>query len=100
LSNVEYLETAKRLTDAQYLMLSSRHLSYKSRANNSCLVSFLCSLTVLEGIALASDRNYKVLGAAYPWIAKKVLTDRSPALRATLKELLYQVRGDGVSWRL
>lgn len=57
------------------------------RPSNPC-----CSLTVLEGIALASDRNYKVLGAAYPWIAKKVLTDRSPALRATLKELLYQVR--------
>lgn len=76
-------------------MLLSRHLSPLPRANYSCLVSLSCSLTVLEGIALASDRNYKVLGAAYPWIAKKVLTDRSPALRATLKELLYQVRGTG-----
>ena len=40
------------------------------------------SLSVLEGIALASDPNYKVLGAAYPWIARRLLTDRSPELKA------------------
>ena len=28
-----------------------------------------------QGIALASDPNYKVLGAAYPWIARRLLTD-------------------------
>jgi hypothetical protein len=39
------------------------------------------SLSVLEGIALASDPNYKVLGATYPWIARRLLTDRSPELR-------------------
>ena len=36
---------------------------------------------MLEGIALASDPNYKVLGATYPWIARRLLTDRSPELR-------------------
>ena len=30
------------------------------------------SLGVLEGIALKVDPGYKVLGAAYPWIARKV----------------------------
>lgn len=39
------------------------------------------SLSVLEGIALASDPNYKVLGATYPWIARRLLTDRSPELK-------------------
>lgn len=48
------------------------------------------SLTVLEGIALASDPNYKVLNAAYPWVARRLLTDKSPELKATLRDLLYQ----------
>jgi aarF domain-containing kinase len=51
------------------------------------------SLSVLEGIALASDRNYKVLGAAYPWVARRLLTDTSPELRETLRSLLYKSDG-------
>ena len=48
------------------------------------------SLSVLEGIALASDKNYKVLGAAYPWVARRLLTDKSPELRSTLLSLVYK----------
>lgn len=48
------------------------------------------SLTVLEGIALASDANYKVLSAAYPWVARRLLTDNSTDLHATLRTLLYK----------
>ncbi|KAG0602572.1 hypothetical protein M758_10G024300 [Ceratodon purpureus] len=48
------------------------------------------SLTVLEGIALSSDPNYKVLSSSYPWIARKVLTDKSPKIRSTLQELVYK----------
>lgn len=44
----------------------------------------------LQGIALASDRQYKVLGAAYPWIARRLLTDTTPELRSTLMALLYK----------
>ncbi|XP_022773460.1 uncharacterized aarF domain-containing protein kinase At1g71810, chloroplastic isoform X2 [Durio zibethinus] len=51
------------------------------------------SLAVLEGIAISSDPNYKVLGSTYPWIAKKVLTDGSPQLKSSLQALLYK---DGV----
>jgi len=51
----------------------------------------LYSLTVLEGIALSSDPNYKVLSSSYPWIARKVLTDKSPKIRSTLQELVYKV---------
>lgn len=51
------------------------------------------SLAVLEGIAINSDPNYKVLGGTYPWIARKVLTDSSPQLRSSLQALLYE---DGV----
>ena len=36
------------------------------------------SLSVLEGIALSADPQYKVLRAAYPWIASRLLVDPSP----------------------
>lgn len=48
------------------------------------------SLSVLEGIALSSDPNYKVLGATYPWIARRLLTDTSEELKDTLTALLYK----------
>ncbi|GLC37172.1 hypothetical protein PLESTB_000987700 [Pleodorina starrii] len=51
------------------------------------------SLSVLEGIALAADPNYKVLGSAYPWIARRLLTDPSPDLRTALRRLLYTEEG-------
>ncbi|EYU36535.1 hypothetical protein ABFS82_14G277200 [Erythranthe guttata] len=51
------------------------------------------SLAVLEGIAIGSNPNYKVLGSTYPWIARKVLTDSSPKLQSSLQTLLYK---DGV----
>ncbi|GLI66135.1 hypothetical protein VaNZ11_009866 [Volvox africanus] len=51
------------------------------------------SLSVLEGIALAADPNYKVLGSAYPWIARRLLTDPSTDLRKALHRLLYTEEG-------
>ncbi|KAK7277358.1 hypothetical protein RIF29_18509 [Crotalaria pallida] len=51
------------------------------------------SLAVLEGIAISFNPEYKVLGSTYPWIARKVLTDRSPTLKSSLETLLYK---DGV----
>lgn len=47
------------------------------------------SLSVLEGIALVSNPDYKVLSAAYPWIARRLLTDTSPELQETLRSLVY-----------
>ncbi|CAK0758203.1 hypothetical protein CVIRNUC_002602 [Coccomyxa viridis] len=48
------------------------------------------TLSVLEGIALSADPNYKVLGSAYPWIAQRLLSDKSPELQETLRALLYK----------
>jgi aarF domain-containing kinase len=48
------------------------------------------SLSVLEGIALVSNPNYKVLSAAYPWVARRLLTDTTPELQATLLSLVYK----------
>jgi len=41
----------------------------------------LRSLTVLEGLALSADPNYRLLGRAYPYIARRLLTDPAPQLR-------------------
>lgn len=48
------------------------------------------SLATLEGIGLSANRDYKVLGAAYPWIARRLIADTSPELRETLRSLLYK----------
>ncbi|RZC28988.1 Protein ACTIVITY OF BC1 COMPLEX KINASE 3, chloroplastic isoform C [Glycine soja] len=50
----------------------------------------LRSLTVLEGLALYADPNFKVLAASYPYFAKRLLTDPNPYLRDALIELLFQ----------
>ncbi len=48
------------------------------------------SLVTLEGIAINVDPNFKVLSKAYPYVAKRLLTDPSPRLRASLKDLLFK----------
>lgn len=48
------------------------------------------SLVTLEGIAIQIDQNFKVLSAAYPYIAKRLLTDPAPELRASLRDLLFK----------
>ncbi|QIZ72862.1 ABC1 kinase family protein [Oxynema aestuarii] len=48
------------------------------------------SLVTLEGIAINVDPNFKVLSKAYPYIAKRLLTDSSPQLRASLRDLLFK----------
>ncbi|KKD38018.1 ABC1 kinase family protein [Limnoraphis robusta] len=48
------------------------------------------SLVTLEGIAINVDPNFKVLSKAYPYVAKRLLTDPSPQLRTSLKDLLFK----------
>ncbi|NJR70613.1 MAG: AarF/ABC1/UbiB kinase family protein [Synechococcales cyanobacterium CRU_2_2] len=48
------------------------------------------SLVTLEGIAINVDPEFKVLSKAYPYIAKRLLTDPSPELRASLRDLLFK----------
>lgn len=48
------------------------------------------SMVTLEGIAIGIDPNFKVLSKAYPYIAKRLLTDPSPELRASLRDLLFR----------
>ncbi len=48
------------------------------------------SLVTLEGIAIQVDPEFKVLSKAYPYVAKRLLTDQSPELRESLKDLLFK----------
>lgn len=48
------------------------------------------SLVTLEGIAIYIDPNFKVLSEAYPYVAKRLLTDPAPQLRNSLKDLLFK----------
>jgi hypothetical protein len=48
------------------------------------------SLVTLEGIAINVDPNFKVLSKAYPYVAKRLLTDPSSELRNSLRDLLFK----------
>ncbi|MEL6439377.1 MAG: AarF/ABC1/UbiB kinase family protein [Cyanobacteria bacterium J06621_8] len=51
------------------------------------------SMVTLEGIAIGIEPDFKVLSKAYPYVAKRLLTDPAPELRASLKDLLFQEEG-------
>jgi predicted unusual protein kinase regulating ubiquinone biosynthesis (AarF/ABC1/UbiB family) len=48
------------------------------------------SLVTLEGIAIYIDPEFKVLSEAYPYVAKRLLTDQAPQLRTSLQNLLFK----------
>ena len=54
------------------------------------------SLITLEGIALNVDPNFKILGAAYPYFAKRLMEDPDPQLRKSLQEMIFD--GNILSW--
>ncbi|WP_299484560.1 AarF/ABC1/UbiB kinase family protein [Acaryochloris sp. IP29b_bin.137] len=54
------------------------------------------SLLTMEGIAIGVDKDFKVLSAAYPYVAKRILTDPAPELRESLKDLLF--KEDSFRW--
>jgi hypothetical protein len=55
------------------------------------------SLVTLEGIALSVDPEFKILGAAYPYFARRLMEDPDPALRRSLREMLFE--GDAFRWQ-
>jgi predicted unusual protein kinase regulating ubiquinone biosynthesis (AarF/ABC1/UbiB family) len=55
------------------------------------------SLVTLEGIALSVDPDFKILGAAYPYFARRLMEDPDPELRRSLREMLFD--GDEFRWQ-
>jgi predicted unusual protein kinase regulating ubiquinone biosynthesis (AarF/ABC1/UbiB family) len=55
------------------------------------------SLVTLEGIALSVDPDFMILGAAYPYFARRLMEDPDPQLRNSLKEMLFD--GEIFRWQ-
>lgn len=54
------------------------------------------SLLTQEGICLTLDPEFHFLEVAYPYVARRLLTDESPALRERLLQVLF--RNDKFQW--
>jgi aarF domain-containing kinase len=52
------------------------------------------AISVLEGIALVGNPNFAIIDEAYPYIARRLMTDQSPRLKATLRYMVYGRTGD------
>ena len=50
------------------------------------------AVSVLEGIALVGNPQFAIIDEAYPYLAKRLLTDDTPRMRAALR---YMVYGEG-----
>ena len=48
------------------------------------------SLVTQEGLALSVDPNFKIVEVAYPYVARRLLTGETPALRRRLLEVLFK----------
>ena len=48
------------------------------------------SLVTQEGLALTLNPDFKILEIAYPYVARRLLTGESPALRKRLLEVLFK----------
>merc|ERR1719181_2596704 len=48
---------------------------------------------VLEGIALVGNPEFAIVDEAYPYLSKRLLSDKSPRLRAALKDMVYGKTG-------
>jgi len=47
------------------------------------------AISVLEGIALVGNPNFAIIDEAYPYIARRLMTDESPRLKAALRYMVY-----------
>jgi len=56
------------------------------------------SLTILEGIALASNPNFKIVDAAYPYVARRLLFGSSPELQDALREIVLEPETGRLKW--
>jgi predicted unusual protein kinase regulating ubiquinone biosynthesis (AarF/ABC1/UbiB family) len=48
------------------------------------------SVVTQEGLALSLNPNFKIVEVAYPYVARRLLMDESPALRRRLIEVLFK----------
>jgi len=51
------------------------------------------AISVLEGIALVGNPEFAIVDEAFPYIARRLMTDPSPRLRAALRYMVYGREG-------
>lgn len=51
------------------------------------------AISVLEGIALVGNPNFAIIDEAYPYIARRLMTDQSPRLKDALRYMVYGKEG-------
>ena len=51
------------------------------------------AIGVLEGIALVGNPNFAIIDEAYPYIARRLMTDDSPRLKTALRYMVYGREG-------
>ena len=51
------------------------------------------AIGVLEGIALVGNPNFAIIDEAYPYIARRLMTDDSPRLKNALRYMVYGREG-------
>ena len=52
------------------------------------------AISVLEGIALVGNPNFAIIDEAYPYIARRLMTDKSDRLRKALRYMVYGREGE------
>ncbi|CAM9608490.1 unnamed protein product [Discosporangium mesarthrocarpum] len=48
------------------------------------------ALGILEGVALSGDPDYRIVMEAYPFVTRRIIGDKSPALQCALRDILYR----------
>merc|ERR1711968_143930 len=51
------------------------------------------AIGVLEGIALVGNPEFAIVDEAYPYISRRLLTDKSPRMRSALQYMVYGESG-------
>lgn len=52
------------------------------------------AISVLEGIALVGNPNFAIIDEAYPYIARRLMTDKSERLKKALRYMVYGREGE------
>lgn len=58
------------------------------------------AISVLEGIALVGNKDFAIIDEAFPYIARRLLTDKTPRLRKALRYMVYGREGEFDAERL
>jgi predicted unusual protein kinase regulating ubiquinone biosynthesis (AarF/ABC1/UbiB family) len=89
----------KQLSDLSFGKLADNlaDLAYTSPIRIPVAFTILIrSLTILEGLALATRKEFKIIDAAYPFVVERLLEDDSPELQQCFEDVLI----DGATGRL